>query len=251
MTRRYLLLLPVALFLILSLVACGGGDTEEKTPPKGGAPAKKAPAKGAPVKPSVKFERDPNFDTAMRQTLGKTKTDPIFTDDLLTVTQFEAPGKEISDIDGLKYCRNITSINLSDNKLKNAWTLGNLIKITRLDLSGNQITSTKPLANLQKMTHLNLEGNMIKVFAPLDNLLKLEEIHMAKNKEDDLGWALPLANLKKLDIGENAIVDLSPLVGLQNLKYLRVVGNPLDEKSQNEIIPQLKKKGVEVIWPED
>ncbi|MFN7524192.1 MAG: leucine-rich repeat domain-containing protein [Aphanizomenon sp.] len=56
-----------------------------------------------------------------------------------------------------------------------------LTNLTSLDLSENKISDIKPLSNLTNLTSLSLSGNKISDIKPLSNLTNLAYLYLAKN----------------------------------------------------------------------
>lgn len=62
----------------------------------------------------------------------------------------------------------------------------------------------------------------------------------------DLSFLNNFPNMQHLGLDAQQISDLTPLLEMNNLVMLSIRGNPLDEKSINEIIPILSERGVDV-----
>jgi len=88
--------------------------------------------------------------------------------------EIELSESEIFDLDGIEYCINAVTV----------------------DLSGNSITDISPLFGLNAIEELNLSDNKIGYIDALSNLLRLKTVDLSNNRIDDIS---PLFNLSKLE----------------------------------------------------
>lgn len=77
---------------------------------------------------------------------------------------------DLIDIDGIEHCVNLTTLNLSGNKLSNIYNLRYLDRLIELDLSNNEIQDIEPLSCMDELEMLYLENNEID---DIDTLLQL------------------------------------------------------------------------------
>jgi len=82
---------------------------------------------------------DANLRAAVCSALGKNPNDTLTSEDMGKLTTLIAPGRGITDLTGLEWAVNLTS----------------------LDLRNNNISTTAALAGLTRLTYLNLDGNPI------------------------------------------------------------------------------------------
>lgn len=74
---------------------------------------------------------------------------------------------------------------------------------------------------------------------------------MYSNRIIDISVFRDMTSLNYLDLSDNLITDIESLVANQGLKSFTSVflkENPLDETSMNVYIPQLEKRGVNVMY---
>lgn len=109
---------------------------------------------------------DSNLEDAIRQTLGKTTGD-ICQSDLLTLTRLDAKNLSISDLAGLQYCKNATTLYLENNKISDISPLAFLTNLDTIWLNDNQISNITALASLTKLTWVELDNNQITDISPL------------------------------------------------------------------------------------
>ena len=87
---------------------------------------------------------DSNFESLIRSTLSK-PTGDITDTDMETITTLEGGGWNISDISGIEYCSNLTSLSLWGNQIVGIDELLSLTNLNWVDLSNNQITNINAL----------------------------------------------------------------------------------------------------------
>ena len=176
---------------------------------------------------------DPNLRAVVEDALKKAPGTPITTTEMTWLTRLEAPNANISDLTGLEFATNLTSLDLgygggeTSHAVKDLSPLADLIQLTWLHLPGKSISDISAVANLTNLTWLNLWGNPISAISPV----------------------VGLTNLTDLYLGDNNISDLSPLVantGLGSGNTVNVQYNPLSYQSIHTHIPTLQRRGVTV-----
>ncbi|PHH70183.1 hypothetical protein CDD80_6173 [Ophiocordyceps camponoti-rufipedis] len=134
----------------------------------------------------------------------------------------------ISHIRGLEHLPNLTSLDLSFNKIKHIKHVSHMAQLKELFLVANKISKIEGLQGLESLTSLELGSNRIRELENLDKLKNLEELWVAKNKITELKGLAGLPNLRLLSIQSNRIRDLSPLKDVANLEELYISHNALE-----------------------
>jgi protein phosphatase 1 regulatory subunit 7 len=134
----------------------------------------------------------------------------------------------ISHIRGLDDLVNLTSLDLSFNKIKHIKHISHLTNLTDLFFVANKISKIDGLAGLTKLRNLELGSNRIRELQNLESLTALEELWVAKNKITSLAGLSGLPNLRLLSIQSNRIQDLSPLKDVPQLEELYISHNMLE-----------------------
>ena len=88
---------------------------------------------------------DNNLLMAIRELLDKPSGD-ITEADMKMILSLDAPNSEITSIEGLQYCTNITSLMVQNNKISDLSPLTNLEKLTVLYVAGNLTSDYSPVA---------------------------------------------------------------------------------------------------------
>ena len=179
---------------------------------------------------------DANLKAAVEAALGKANPTPT---DMLALTELDVFQTGVTDLAGLQYATNLTSLWLMCNQIRDLSPLAGLTHLTELGLDENQISDLSPLAGLTGLTALWLDGNQIRDLSPLVQLTSLTDLTLAKNKVSDLSPLRGLTHLTVLWLDGNQIHDISPLVDLTHLEHLDLWNNPLYEQACTIHIPQI------------
>ncbi|KAI9748316.1 MAG: hypothetical protein M4579_007257 [Chaenotheca gracillima] len=137
----------------------------------------------------------------------------------------------IGHIKGLEDLVNLTSLDLSFNKIKHIKKVDHLKELRDIYFVQNKIGKIEGLDGLVKLRNLELAANRIREIENLDHLTGLEELWLGKNKITELKNLSPLTNLKILSIQSNRLTSLSNLEPLLALEELYVSHNGITEIS--------------------
>ena len=140
------------------------------------------------------------------------------------VTSLNIEGKNLTDISGIEYFTNLTSLNCGKNQLT-ALPVEKLTNLTLLYCSYNQLTEL-PVEKLTKLTELSCFDNQLTAL-PVKNLTQLTSLSCNNNQLT----ALPVENLtqlKNLYCNNNQLTSL-PVGKLNNLNVLNCHDNRLTE----------------------
>lgn len=148
---------------------------------------------------------DPAFKSYLNGLLGQPSNSDITEAQMDTITAITINGGSVSDITGIDYAHNLTSVRIANTQVTDFSLLASLPKLTNISLAGSNITSSSipNLNNLQNLTNLSISP------ASLDNsaLTKINKI----------------PNLTFLDLDSNySLTDIMPLQSLPNLVTLFV-----------------------------
>jgi hypothetical protein len=169
---------------------------------------------------------DANLKAAVEAALGITDPTP---NDMLNLTSLTATGKNIACLGGLEYALNLTSLNLTSNKIVDISPLKNL-PLQSLYLGGNQLGS----------------GDWQSTIAALTSL---KSLYLHSNGLISIPSFCEQTNLQNLYLYSNKIADLCPLTDcLTKLLDLRVQSNPLQTVEWFETcVPQIKANNSSIV----
>ena len=160
---------------------------------------------------------DPNLRAAIENALGKTSGTPIAPAEMAALTRLESKNANISDLTGLEFATNLTTLELGPERVANEWR------------NSNAVTDLSPLAGLTRLTRLHLPDNSISNISAVANLPHLTWLHLSNNNISDL-----------------SLLVVNTGLGKEDTVYVR--GNPLSYQSIHTHIPILQKRGVEIYF---
>ena len=193
---------------------------------------------------------DPAIDAAVRAQLGLKAEDPLFTDDLWTITEFTVP-KDAATLDDLSKMNYLIHLTASGVRADSLQSLSSLTMLQSVDLSGSRfpvsdlsilaalpdlktldlsscgLSSISGLEGAPSLTRLDLNSNSLRNLAPLSGITTLTELSLHHNAIVDLSALSTLTELQTLDASYNAITNLGKASALQKLITLNLQNNRL------------------------
>lgn len=100
------------------------------------------------------------------------------------IEEFELSSSDINDLDGVQFCTNAKTIDVSNNRISDLTPLTCLTNLEELNLSDNKIGYIDALSNLVNLKSVQLSDNFIEDVSPLFGLEKLEYVDLSGNKVD-------------------------------------------------------------------
>jgi len=100
------------------------------------------------------------------------------------IDEFELSSSDINDLDGVQFCINAKTIDVSNNRISDLTPLFGLTNLEELNLSDNQIGYIDGIGNLVNMKSILLSNNYIEDISPLFELKMLEYADLTENKLD-------------------------------------------------------------------
>lgn len=122
-----------------------------------------------------------NFFTAFKRlAYGNAKIELPFyyLEDLNTL---DLAGNEIDDLDGIRYCKHLVSLDLSSNRITDISELASLTMLQEAYLAGNRIGYIDGLCFLNNLRAVDLSYNAIDDLTPLSGLEHLEYVNVTGN----------------------------------------------------------------------
>lgn len=203
---------------------------------------------GGVVEPAIFMDADMEF--AIRDALGITRTESLYTNDLWAITEFTVPEQvwTLEDLSKLTHLESLTISNLPNGSLAD---LASLTELKSLDLTGcrfspSELRVLEKLPNLQKLvlsncalstiadlenltglTYLDISNNTIRNLEPLMGMTGMRELHMQLNAITNLEALTSMYELEKLDISFNSVSSLIPLGVCGKLNWLDASNNTI------------------------
>ncbi|RKU26089.1 hypothetical protein C6499_14070, partial [Candidatus Poribacteria bacterium] len=163
---------------------------------------------------------DENLRAVIEEALGKASGDTITVADMATLQKLDAPNKNISDLTGLAFAKNLIELYLHYNPLSDISPLASLTKLRELHFPDTEVADLSPLSGLLELEVIDASATRIKSLAPLAGLKNLQKLDTVDSDITDLSPLAGLTNLTRLRLYDVKATDLSPLKGLTKLKWL-------------------------------
>ncbi|MCY3742660.1 MAG: leucine-rich repeat domain-containing protein [Candidatus Poribacteria bacterium] len=168
---------------------------------------------------------DPNLRAAIAEELNKTQRDPITTEEMATLQYLFAGDKNISDLTGLEFAKNLIVLGIGDNPLSDLSPLASLTKLRELHFHDTEVADLSPLSGLLELEIIDVSETRIRSLAPLAGLKNLQKLDTVGADITDLSPLAGLTKLTRLRLYAIKATDLSPLKGLTKLKWLGLTHN--------------------------
>ena len=160
---------------------------------------------------------------------------------------------QLTDISLLSDLINLHELDISKNQISDISPLDTLVYMQRLNISeNNQITDISSLANLVELRYLYAAYNQISEISVLGNFTFLQSVSLKDNQIANISSLGLLDSLDYIELERNQITDIGPLVtnttGINSGDVIYLTGNLLSNVSQNSYIPELRSRGVTVVF---
>jgi hypothetical protein len=108
--------------------------------------------------------------------------------------ELDLSGYGMSELDGIEYCRAVTRLNLTHNRIDNLYSLRYLVYLRELFLAENHIHSLDNLVELFNLEILDVSRNDIEELAPL---IELENLKFVDARENPLRFSEEIRELER------------------------------------------------------
>lgn len=174
---------------------------------------------------------------------------PITLDTALSLDYLDATEIGFSDLTGMENLLNLRWLYMSYNSVSDVSPLTGLRNLRQLEMDVNLANNTTvgQISLITYLEGLSLNYNSITDITPLRTLTNLGSLSLSNNNVADISALTGLTELYSINLDSNAITNIQPLVlnsGLGGFDNVSLVGNPLDDISVNQYIPQLIERGV-------
>ena len=135
--------------------------------------------------------------------------------------------KSLTDITGINYFINITSLDVSNNNLKNFPNIDALTKLEQFTCNNNQLTTLPELNNFNNLKYINCKNNKITSLPTLNNLTRLEQLLLSNNQLTTLPEIYTPSLIISLEADHNQLVSIPDLNSFSSLTTLKLSHNQL------------------------
>ena len=163
---------------------------------------------------------DVNLRAAIAGVLGKAPSAAITAEEMARLTNITAVGRDIRDLTGLAFAKNLTVLVIGYNPLSNLSPLASLTKLREVHFQDTEVADLSPLSGLRDLEVINASATRITSLAPLAGLKNLQKLDTIHSDITDLSPLAGLTNLTRLLLYDCKATDLSPLKGLTKLTWL-------------------------------
>lgn len=203
---------------------------------------------GGVVEPAVFMDADMEF--AIRDALGMTRTEMMYTNDLWALTEFTVPAQvwtledlskltnlesltisnlpngSLADLEGLTALKslNISGCRFAASELR---VLEKLPNLEKLEISNCGLSTIADLENVTGLTYLDISNNTIRNLEPLAGMTHMQELYMQLNAIISLEPLTNMYDLEKLNVSFNSISSLIPLGLCGKLSWLDASNNTI------------------------
>ena len=206
---------------------------------------------------------DKAIETSIRKLIGREDDDPLFTNELWSITSFSVPAEaeycedltklsylntlviEGQTFDSLRFLSSLselTELSLSGCRFQNTdlSIIAAMPKLQRLTLNDCSLSTVSGLETAQSLTYLNLSNNTIRNLEPLAYLMKLQEIDLQHNALTSLTSLSGLTELQKLNVSYNSLTSVAPIATCTKLTRLEATNNAIASLSGIDNLPKLE-----------
>lgn len=183
---------------------------------------------GGVIEPAT-FDDDA-MEAAIRQVLGVSESNIIYTNVMWDITEFTVPenAQSLADLSLMPYLKTLT---IQNQNLGTLTDLSSLSKLETLNLNGSSFPAEElaVLAKLPSLKTLNLSGCGLSTIAALEGAPGLTVLDLSSNTLRNLDVLTPMTSLTELNLKHNAVTDLDALSGLNNLETLDLSFNAVSD----------------------
>jgi len=162
---------------------------------------------------------DNNFEQVIREHLN-IPTGGILNTDLELLTNIYARNRNLSNIYGIEFCKNLDTLDVGDNHITDIVPLFYLRGITSLMLNNNNISDIQPIRYLYYLTKLNVSNNRIENVSYLKYFTGLRYLAINNVPAESFESIENLDSLKTLELMDLDQLDIRHIKGIHNLQAL-------------------------------
>jgi len=159
---------------------------------------------------------------------------------LPSLSSLSMAGCSLSTLDGLEGAKKLTSLDISNNTLRNLTVLASMPDLTELNLQHNAINSLESLSGLENLAKLDISFNAVESLTPISNCVRLSSLEANNNQLPNLVGLERLGLLSNLSVDYNTISDISPLRVNTELTNLSIASNELTDLSPLSALVKLE-----------
>ena len=130
---------------------------------------------------------------------------------------------------GLEFATSLTTLNLSNNTVRDLTPIKSLTNLKQLYLNNNAINDLSALTDMRALDTLDVSFNLLTSLAPVYNCVSLNYLGANNNTITSVAGIEKLNSLETLNVSFNAISDVSPIANCTNIRELNVSNNMISD----------------------
>ncbi|CAL5971002.1 Conserved_hypothetical protein [Hexamita inflata] len=176
---------------------------------------------------------------------------------MVQLTSLDLSCNRLKDISALKLLINLTYLNLEYNDYIDVNMLKDMIQLEKLNLKFTNLKDISILSQFHKLSELNISSNQGIDLTPIKQMTNLENIDVSVTYPQDINFLKNLVKLKRLDLGNNRelikthrtsfqdhVVNISKLKQLTNIQTLILNRNGIQDITVLEYLPYISKLSI-------
>jgi Leucine-rich repeat (LRR) protein len=193
-------------------------------------------------------------DTALQRIIREHINKPngdIYSNEVDTITQVDAPGMQIASIEGLQYFTSLQILMVPSNNISDISPIANLQQLGQVDITfniigniqpleghegifllhigANPISDISPLSTITALRQLWLYDTDVTDFSPLYDLPHLTDIHFGSCNLSDIGFMAYLTHVRIAQLSDNHFTSISPLAADTALMSIGLDGSTIND----------------------
>lgn len=145
------------------------------------------------------------------------------------ITTLDLSNNTIRNIDALQAMTALTEVNLQHNALTDLTALSAASSLQKLDISYNAVDSLNPICNNKSITWLDASNNSLTDLSSINQLTHLHYLSVAHNSITDISAVASCSALTELDISSNQLTEIAALSSNELLNKLNFSYNQVTE----------------------
>ena len=162
---------------------------------------------------------DKAFESVLREKLNK-QSGEILTSELRDITSLDLQGKMFTSIEGIQYCKILSSLNIKDTSISDISPLTDCDNVQELFVINSPISNVQALSNMTVLKNVVFDRVPISDISPLSNNSYLKSLKLYSTNVYNLKSIKTINNLETLEIRYS---NINSTEGIENLKKLEVI----------------------------
>ena len=183
---------------------------------------------------------DPNLASALREAIGLSPRDMITQIDMLKLTTFVVPERQITDLTGLEHATRLRRFVILPNQVQDISPISKMKELVELSIRSNNINSIQPISELIHLDEIVIHKNNISDISPIESSNKLSYLVIIDNPVSDITPIGSLTEMQWLGLYDVNVSDITPLSNLFRLENINIQRSPVVDITPLSSLTQLE-----------